>query len=62
MNVANCLSCPAEYYCPEYGLTSASLEVCPDGYVCLGGAIDPSNLDGSTIKLCPAGYYCPGSY
>jgi hypothetical protein len=53
-----CISCPVEKYCPDWGLTSADLEDCPDGYVCMGGAIHPSNLDDVTIKLCPAGSYC----
>lgn len=53
-----CLPCPANKYCPDWGLTSADLENCPDGYVCLGSAIHPSNLDDVTIKLCPVGYYC----
>jgi hypothetical protein len=53
-----CLPCPANKYCPDWGLTLAELENCPDGYVCMGSAIHPSNLDDITIKLCPAGYYC----
>lgn len=67
MSVANCLSCPANRYCPEYGLddgdmnptSGTSAYLCPDGYVCMGGAIHPSNLDEVTIKLCPEGWYCP---
>ena len=57
-NVSNCIACPAKKYCPDWGLTASTLKSCPDGYVCLGGAIDPSNLDGVTIKLCPAGSRC----
>lgn len=53
-----CVACPVGSYCPDWGLTSSNLEDCPDGYVCLGGAIHPSNLDDVTIKLCPAGSYC----
>lgn len=61
MSESNCLSCPAEKYCPDWGLTETDLEDCPAGYVCMGGAIHPSNLDDVTIKLCPTGSYCPGS-
>jgi hypothetical protein len=53
-----CSACPINKYCPDWGLTSANLQNCPDGYVCLGSAIHPSNLDDVTIKLCPVGYYC----
>ena len=53
-----CSACPADRYCPDWGLTSSDLQNCPDGYVCLGSAIHPSNLDDVTIKLCPVGYYC----
>lgn len=55
---ADCLSCPIDKYCPDYGITASTLENCPDGYVCMGGAIHPSNLDDVTIKLCDAGSYC----
>lgn len=61
MSEANCLQCPAEKYCPDFGLVESDLEDCPAGYVCMGGAIHPSNLDDVTIKLCPTGSYCPGS-
>lgn len=53
-----CDPCPVGKYCPDWGLTSAQLQLCPDGYVCMGSAIHPSNLDDVTIKLCPAGSYC----
>lgn len=61
MSAANCLPCPANRYCPLYGMDATVVEnyPCPDGYVCMGGAIHPSNLDLVTIKLCPAGWYCP---
>jgi hypothetical protein len=62
MSSANCLSCPTDYYCPDWGLLEADLQSCPDGYVCMGGAIDPSNRDDVTIKLCPAGSYCLQNY
>jgi hypothetical protein len=61
MAAANCLQCDAEKYCDEWGMSQSSQKDCFDGYVCLGGAIHPSNLDDVTIKLCPAGSYCPGS-
>ena len=53
-----CLACPVAKYCPDWGLTEADLEDCPDGYVCMGRTIHPSNLDDVTIKLCPQGSYC----
>lgn len=56
----NCASCPVDYYCPEFGMTDPSAHgntyKCPDGYLCLGGAIHPSNRDDVTIKFCPEGY------
>ena len=44
MASAQCVSCPAEYFCPKYGMvasdfTSTTSYDCPDGYVCIGGAI-----------------------
>lgn len=35
--------------------------VCPEGYLCLGGAIHYSQLDNVTVTLCAAGAYCKKS-
>lgn len=32
---------------------------CAAGYVCIGGASEPSPLDGPTGFLCPSGFFCP---
>lgn len=67
-----CTSCSVGYYCPKFGMTDPAVAQwddnsgspdlnkykCPDGYLCLGGAIDPSNRDDVTIKFCPVGYKC----
>jgi len=57
-----CASCPIDYYCPEYGMQDPSgfgnTYKCPDGYLCLGSAIHPSNRDDVTIKFCPVGFFC----
>lgn len=57
-----CTSCPTNKFCPSWGLTYHDMQLaiynCPDGYICRGSAIHPSNMDGITILLCPAGSYC----
>ena len=59
-----CLPCPADRLCPKYGVTATDVSGanpafnCPDGYVCLGGAIDVSKNDNVTVRLCSIGYYC----
>ena len=62
-STSSCENCPAEYYCPNWGMTTSDLSSysCYDGYLCLGGAIHPSNLDDVTIRLCPKGSYCKQS-
>jgi len=32
--------------------------MCPDGYVCLGGAIHESLNDDVTVRLCSVGFFC----
>jgi hypothetical protein len=60
----NCLPCPLNRLCPKYGVSEADvtngdpLYMCPDGYVCLGGAIHESLNDDVTVRLCSVGYYC----
>lgn len=69
----DCTACPANYYCPAFGLTGLPLSgipndptdldkylayPCPAGYECLGGAIHESNVDDVTMRLCPRGYKC----
>jgi hypothetical protein len=65
MSAANCDFCEQNYYCPDYGLDQSTMTAvanqCPNGYVCLGGAVHPSNLDEVTIKLCDAGKFCPNT-
>jgi hypothetical protein len=60
-----CQSCPPNRLCPSYGVDSLDVlnptdnrYVCPDAYVCLGGAIDVSLNDGVTVRLCNPGYFC----
>ena len=60
----NCLACPINRLCPKYGVSEAEVTgsdvnfMCPDGYVCLGGAIHESLLDNTTVRLCAVGYFC----
>ena len=54
----NCQNCDIDKYCPLWGMTAATQLTCPDGYLCLGGAIHPSNRDDVTVRLCPKGSYC----
>ena len=60
----SCLPCPINRLCPKYGVSEADVTngdknyVCPDGYVCLGGAIHESLNDDVTVRLCSVGYYC----
>ena len=63
----SCLSCPTDYYCPDWGTTRAggpkpyTSYPCPAGYLCEGGAVHPSKRDNISVKLCPSGYFCDKS-
>ncbi|MGH0168698.1 UNVERIFIED_CONTAM: hypothetical protein FKN15_055273 [Acipenser sinensis] len=65
--VAECLDCPAGYYC----LSGQSVQLCPEGHYCPGGtgldllpcppgtySLEPGNSQLEQCQLCPAGMYC----
>ena len=57
----DCTACPANYYCPNWGMSYSDMTTnypCPAGYVCILGAIHPSNRDDVTIRFCREGYEC----
>ncbi|MGH0162299.1 UNVERIFIED_CONTAM: hypothetical protein FKN15_067495 [Acipenser sinensis] len=62
--VAECLDCPAGYYC----LSGQSVQLCPEGHYCPGGtgldllpcppgtySLEPGNSQLEQCQLCPAG-------
>ena len=57
----HCLDCPADYFCPDYGITdatgvnpyNAAKYECLPGYLCNGKAVHPSNRDDQTVAFCP---------
>ncbi|XP_041098352.1 SCO-spondin [Polyodon spathula] len=64
---AECLDCPAGYYC----LSGQSVQLCPEGHYCPGGtgldrlpcppgtySPEPGNSQLEQCLLCPAGMYC----
>ena len=67
-SVADCLSCPAGYFCPDEGMVqftqdlSGSPTNCAAGYYCYTGAETgtPSG-SGDDFGECPPGHYCDGA-
>ncbi|KAL0973027.1 hypothetical protein UPYG_G00197910 [Umbra pygmaea] len=53
-----CEMCPSGFYCHLEGSISPS-GLCSAGFVCFGGASQPTPSDNITGAPCPAGYYCP---
>ncbi|XP_033971267.1 zonadhesin-like [Trematomus bernacchii] len=52
-----CLLCDAGVYCKGTGRTFPS-GPCTAGFVCVGGASEPSPLDNLTGFPCPPGFFC----
>ena len=62
-----CSKCPARYYCPYRGMTSADYSIgipavttfyCNPGYLCLTGSVSPTPNDLTTGRKCAVGKYC----
>lgn len=53
-DVADCMSCPAGFFCDTLGLADYTANTCPPGYFC------PLGTSVSTANPCTPGHYCPG--
>ncbi|KAM9734328.1 uncharacterized protein ACNS7B_016072 [Menidia menidia] len=53
-----CTPCDPGMYCKGTGSTLPS-GLCSAGFVCLGGAYEPSPSDSLTGYICPPGFFCP---
>ncbi|KAF7668979.1 hypothetical protein LDENG_00271770 [Lucifuga dentata] len=53
-----CLLCDPGMYCKGTGRTIPN-GACTEGFVCVGGASEPSPSDTLTGFPCPPGFYCP---
>lgn len=63
--VMTCEICPANRLCPHYGVMDVDVTtstdttyICPDGYVCMGGAIHESLNNDVNVRLCAVGWFC----
>ncbi|XP_075892173.1 uncharacterized protein LOC142895201 [Nelusetta ayraudi] len=52
-----CTQCDPGMYCKETG-RAIPTGPCAAGYVCIGGASEPSPVDSPTGFLCPSGFFC----
>ncbi|XP_028320851.1 uncharacterized protein LOC114474630 [Gouania willdenowi] len=53
-----CSPCDPGMYCEGVGRTAPG-GLCAAGFVCVGGASDPSPSGDSTGFVCPPGFFCP---
>ena len=62
--ISGCEDCPAGFYCPYLGATTAIIDLssnthkCDAGYICIGKSIKPYGNDGVIAKACTAGNKC----
>ncbi|XP_075462631.1 uncharacterized protein LOC142498007 [Ascaphus truei] len=57
MAEAECISCPAGFFCAGEGITEPTGHCLP-GYWCIEGSKISNPTDGVTGKVCPKGKYC----